>query len=137
MESPEDILAEMQPRLTHAEVAANNQMFREATERIKTLTAALEALLDAVENDGTLIHSDRCGCEICEALKQANTVADAAPPTSSTECERLREACRQALRDLETSENLWACDNEEGHSLFQLQHPSIAAITAALQENAG
>ncbi len=71
MTTPEEIADEMQPQLTHAEVATNNQMFSEAAERIKTLTAALEALLEAVEDDGYLIHSDRCYCGTCVAVDQA------------------------------------------------------------------
>ncbi len=112
--------AEAGTRLTHAEVATNNQMFRELTAeladtkrqlaskerllsdtcetiqpmrwRCTELQAALESLLEAVEIDGTLLHSEACGCETCEPLANARRMLkSAAPPTSPTECERLRE----------------------------------------------
>lgn len=35
------------------------------------------------------------------------------------------------LHDLETSEGLMCCDNHEGHSLFELKHPSAEAYRAA------
>jgi len=48
------------------------------------------------------------------------------------EVARLREALLSAQHDLITSEGLYACDNAEGHSLFQLEHPSIPLIAEAL-----
>jgi hypothetical protein len=46
---------------------------------------------------------------------------------------RLRAALEDARHDLVTSDGLYACDNAEGHSLFQLKQRSIAAIDAALE----
>lgn len=45
---------------------------------------------------------------------------------------KLLAACEAALHDLETSEGLWSCDNEEGQSLFRLEHPSIIQLRAAI-----
>ncbi len=92
MESPEDILAEMQPQLTHAEVATNNQMFRELTAELATdklqlnvmqkqledanaeaaaCKRALDNLVECIEIDGSLIHGDQCFCDVCEAISTA------------------------------------------------------------------
>jgi len=45
---------------------------------------------------------------------------------------RLEEALVAAEYDLVTSHNLWACDNEEGHSLFQIDQISLPKVRAAL-----
>lgn len=69
-------------------------------------------------------------CEGIDTEKLEGMRLDAAPA--------LLEALVAALHDLETSAGLMACDNEEGHSLFQLTHHStkqvIAAIAAARGE---
>ena len=47
--------------------------------------------------------------------------------------DRLAEALKDALYDLETSDGLMACDNEEGHSLFCLEQRSIPKARQAIQ----
>lgn len=45
-------------------------------------------------------------------------------------------ALKSALHDLETSFGLMCCDNEEGHSLFSLEHPSIPIVRKAIESEA-
>ncbi len=174
--------------LTHAEVATNNQMLREAAERIDALVAqlaskqrllsdtyetiqpmrlrcvqlqkALEALLDAVENDGTLIHSDRCGCDVCEALSKANGVVDAIEtPAPKVDREEMRSMilARQLQRLRADNERLQNSLDRKIEALLQIEGwlmkfcpegfvgrawlldiaSSAINAPAALQENAG
>lgn len=44
----------------------------------------------------------------------------------------LRDALEHALHDLEATEGLYACDNNEGRDLFLLEHPSTKKARAAL-----
>lgn len=53
------------------------------------------------------------------------------------EAPMMLEALRAALHDLETSQNLFACDNNEGKHLFRLEHQSIATVIKAIAKATG
>lgn len=40
------------------------------------LLKLLTDLVQAIENDGAAIHSERCGCELCDAIKAATAEVD-------------------------------------------------------------
>jgi hypothetical protein len=69
-----------------------------------------------------------CGMDTTQTdLREVKLYID----TLSTRAER---ALRAALHDLDTSDDLFACDNAAGQSLFQLKHPSIPLVTQVLNE---
>ncbi len=62
MTPPEEILADMQAGSPLRQENAN-------------LKRKLENLLEQIEIDGSLIHSTQCGCNICEAIAEAEGAA--------------------------------------------------------------
>ena len=47
---------------------------------------------------------------------------------------KLRGQVSAMLHDLESSEGLMCCDNNEGREMFELRHPSAAAVNTAMKE---
>ncbi len=54
MTPPEEIIADMQ---------AGSPLYK--------MRATLENLLEQIEIDGSLIHSEQCYCDVCEAIAEA------------------------------------------------------------------
>lgn len=65
-------------RCVHCEADDAKRKLREAWElieplrwQVKSLRSALDALVEQVEIDGALLHSEQCGCDLCEAIHAA------------------------------------------------------------------
>lgn len=48
---------------------------------MQRIESALESLIEVIEWDGSLIHSEQCGCDVCESLAAARAaLAEGATP---------------------------------------------------------
>jgi hypothetical protein len=62
-------------------------------------------------------------------MNKHDAIADARLIAAAPE---LLEALRSALRDMESTAGLMACDNDDGKHLFCLRHNSISEVRTAI-----
>lgn len=76
---------------------------------LKRIDAALENLIEAIEIDGTLLHSDACGCDTCEAIASARAALKEAKPNRHYHVNNGKDdACAQCGLDLRNGVHLRA-----------------------------